>query len=122
MAQSMAMDAFAGEHIAPFYEEQAEVDRGRMAILRHTIFGEAAPDGQAAGSERATYAEVRTAAQFDPTAFRALWRIHGMVQKPLEVYNDPEVVACTRDALAQNPDRLAMAQPTREELEAALRV
>jgi flavin-dependent dehydrogenase len=119
--QSTAMDAFVGEHIAPFYEEQAEVDGGRMAMLRHTIFGEAAPNGAAPGSERVTYAEVRTAAQFDPTAFRALWRIHGMIQKPLEVYRDPEVVACTRKALAQNGNRLAMAQPTREELEAALR-
>jgi flavin-dependent dehydrogenase len=120
-AQSMAMDAFAGEHIAPFYEEQAAVDRGRMAMLRHTIFGEAAPNGAARGSERVTYAEVRTAAQFDPTAFRALWRIHGLIQKPLRVYTDPEVVACTRTGLAQNRDRLAMDQPTREELEAALR-
>lgn len=120
-SQSMAMDVFAGEHIAPFYEEQARVDRGRMAMLRHNIFGEALPNGVAA-SERITYAEVRTAARFDPTAFRALWRIHGMVAKPLEVYNDPEVAACTRAALAQNRDRLAIAQPTREELNAALDV
>lgn len=122
MAQSMAMDAFAGAHIAPFYEEQAAVDRDRMAMLRHNIFGAAAPVRAPAASERVTYAEVRTAAQFDPTAFRALWSIHGMVQKPLEVYSDPEVVACTREALAQSGDRLAMAQPTREELDAALRV
>jgi 2-polyprenyl-6-methoxyphenol hydroxylase-like FAD-dependent oxidoreductase len=120
-AQSMAMDAFAGEHIAPLYEEQAAVDRGRLAMLRYNIFGAAAPD-RAAASQRVTYGEVRTAAQFDPTAFRALWRIHGMIQKPLEVYSDPEIVACTREALAQNRDRLAMAQPTREELDAALQV
>jgi hypothetical protein len=120
-AQSMAMDAFVGEHIAPFYEEQAAVDHGRMAMLRHTIFGAPVPERAATGSDRVTYAEVRTAAQFDPTAFRALWRIHGLVQKPLEVYNDPEVVARTREALAQK-HWPAMAQPTREALEAALRV
>jgi 2-polyprenyl-6-methoxyphenol hydroxylase-like FAD-dependent oxidoreductase len=121
MAQSMAMDAFVGEHIAPFYEEQARVDGGRMAMMRHAIFGAAAPN-TAAASDRVRYAEVRTAAQFDPTAFRALWRIHGMVQKPLEVYSDPEVVARTREALALNGNRLAMAQPTRDELNAALGV
>jgi flavin-dependent dehydrogenase len=121
MAQSMGMDAFVGEHVAPFYEEQATVDRGRMAMLRHNIFGAAPPDATAE-SDRVTYAEVRTAASFDPTAFRALWRIHGTVQKPLDVYSEPEVVACTREALAQNRDRLAMAQPTREELNEALRV
>jgi hypothetical protein len=120
-AQSMAMDAFVGEHIAPFYEEQAAVDHGRMAMLRHAIFGAPVPERAATGSDRVTYAEVRTAAQFDPTAFRALWRIHGLVQKPLEVYNDPEVVARTREALAQK-HWPAMAQPTREALEAALRV
>jgi 2-polyprenyl-6-methoxyphenol hydroxylase-like FAD-dependent oxidoreductase len=120
-AQSMAMDAFAGEHIAPFYEEQAAVDGGRMAMLRHNIFGGMRPNGATAPSERVTYAEVRTAAQFDPTAFRALWRIHGMVQKPLDVYSDPEVLVRTRQALAQNGHRLAMAQPTRDELNAALR-
>jgi hypothetical protein len=121
-AQSMSMDAFVGQNIEPFYEEQAAVDRGRMGMLRHTIFDAAAPDRAATGSDRVTYAEVRTAAQFDPTAFRALWRIHGLVQKPLEVYNDPEVVACIRAALAQNGIRLAMAQPTPEQLEAALGV
>ena len=116
----MAMDAFVGADIAPFYEEQATVDGGRMAMLRHNIFGAPAPVTAPAASERLTYAEVRTAAQFDPTAFRALWRIHGMVQKPLEVYSDPEVVARTREALAQNGNRLAMAQPTRDQLNAAL--
>jgi hypothetical protein len=114
------MDAFVGEHIAPFYEEQAAVDRGRMAMLRHNIFGAEAPD-RLATSGRVTYTEVRTAAQFDATAFRALWRIHGMVQKPLEVYSEPEVVARTREALARNRGRLAMAQPTRAELNSALR-
>ena len=122
MAQSMAMDAFVGADIAPFYEEQATVDGGRMAMLRHNIFGAPAPVKAPAASERLTYAEVRTAAQFDPTAFRALWRIHGMVQKPLEVYSDPEVVARTREALAQNGNRLAMVQPTRDQLNAALGV
>ena len=119
--QALAMDAFVGENIAPFYQEQASVDGARMAMLRHTIFGAPAPNGVAAPQDRVTYAEVRTAAQFDPTAFRALWRIHGLVQKPLEVYTDPEVVACTRKTLAENRDRLSLPQPTREELAAALR-
>jgi hypothetical protein len=44
------------------------------------------------------------------------------VQKLLEVYSDPEVVARTREALALNGNRLAMAQPTRDELNAALGV
>ena len=118
--QAMAMDAFVTENIAPFYEEQAAVDGARMAMLRHTIFGAPAPNGVAAPQDRVTYGEVRTAAQFDATAFRALWRIHGMAQKPLKVYTDPEVVAATRACLVENRARLSMAQPTREELLSAL--
>ena len=118
--QALAMDAFVGAEIAPFYEEQASVDGARMAMLRHTIFGAPGPDGVAAPTDRVTYGEVRTAAQFDATAFRALWRIHGMAQKPLDVYTDPVVVASTRTALAENRDRLSMQQPTRNELLAAL--
>ena len=118
--QALAMDAFVGREIAPFYEEQAVVDGARMAMLRHAIFGAPAQDGIAVREDRVTYGEVRTAAQFDPTAFRALWRIHGMSQKPLDVYTDPEVVAATRAALIENRDRLSIAQPTREQLMAAL--
>jgi hypothetical protein len=120
--QMMAMDAFVEKHIAPFYEEQAVVDSARMANLRQAIFGEPAPERAESLSSGVNYGELRTAAQFDPTAFRALWRIHGMIMKPLEVYNDPEVVACTRRALLENRDRLTMAQPTREQLMAALAV
>jgi 2-polyprenyl-6-methoxyphenol hydroxylase-like FAD-dependent oxidoreductase len=119
-AQSLAMDCFVTENIAPFYDEQAAVDGVRMEALRHTIFGTPAPIARDASLDRVTYAEVRAAAQFDPTAFRALWRIHGMVQKPAEVYADPRVVAGTREALAHNRERHSMAQPTHEELMAAL--
>jgi len=119
-AQALAMDAFVTRNIAPFYEEQASVDAARMAMLRHAIFGAPAPNRVAAEEDRVTYGEVRTAAQFDATAFRALWRIHAMAQKPLEVYTDPEVIASTRAALAENRERLSMAQPTRGQLLAAL--
>lgn len=119
--QALSMDAFVGENIAPFYEEQAAVDAVRMAMLRHAIVGAPMPDGPISHADRVTYGEVRTAAQFDPDAFRALWRIHAMAQKPLEVYTDPEVVASTRTALVKNRESLSGAQPTREELLAALR-
>ncbi len=119
-AQSLSMDAFVGDHIAPFYEEQAAVDAVRMASLRHAIFADPAPQPAPGWCDRVTFVEVRAAAQFDPTAFRALWRLHGMVQKPAEVYADPDVVASTRQALAQNRDRSPIAEPTREQLLAAL--
>ena len=121
-AQSLAMDAFVGENIAPFYEEQAAVDGVRMAALRHAIFGDPAPEPASQSCDRVTFVEVRAAAQFDATAFRALWRIHGMAQKPAEVYSDPQVIAHTRKALVQNRDRSPIAEPTREQLMAALAV
>jgi 2-polyprenyl-6-methoxyphenol hydroxylase-like FAD-dependent oxidoreductase len=120
--QALAMDTFVGENVAPYYREQAEVDGTRMATLRHAIFGAPLPDGAGESEERVTYGQVRAAAQFDPTAFRALWRIHGLVQKPLDAYTDPNVVACTRAALRENRGRPAMVQPTRNELEKALTI
>jgi flavin-dependent dehydrogenase len=120
VGQALAMDAFIGENIAPFYEEQAAVDSARMGMMRHAIFGERKPDSLRPREDRVSYGELRAAAAFNATAFRALWRIHGMVGKPAVVYAEPDVIAHTRAALAENRDRLTMAQPSREQLEAAL--
>jgi hypothetical protein len=57
---------------------------------------------------------------YDPVAFRAFWTINGMVRPPDEVYTDPQVVACTRDALSQHGSGPPVAQPTRAQLLAAL--
>jgi flavin-dependent dehydrogenase len=119
-AQSVATDAFVLENIAPFFEEQTSIDSARMASLRHAVFGDPAPQAPAASLDRVTYGEVRAAGQFDATAFRALWRIHGMINKPSDEYSNPRVVACTRAALAENRERLSIVQPTREELMTAL--
>ena len=118
--QAQAMDAFVAEHIAPYYEDQAIVDRTRTTALQHAIFGSSPPPAPSAASGGVTFAELRAASLVDPTAFRALWRIHGMVQKPAEVYTDPHVVACTREALARSPGWPAMVQPTPQQLMAAL--
>ncbi len=119
-AQSLAMDAWVRENILPFYEEQTEADSARMAGLRHAVFGEPVPAAQTGSAQRVTYADLRAAAQFDATAFRALWQIHGMVRKSFEIYRDPRVVACTQETLALNRHRLSILQPSRDELIAAL--
>jgi hypothetical protein len=67
-----------------------------------------------------TYAELREAATVDPSAYRALWRVNGMMCRPDEVYLDPDVVASTRAALARPGFSTAIAQPTRKELLTAL--
>ncbi len=64
--------------------------------------------------------DLRMAASYDPTAFRAFWKINGMVCPPEQVYTDPDVVACTREALRQHRDAPPAAQPTRAQLLAAL--
>jgi hypothetical protein len=61
------------------------------------------------------------AARFDPVAFRAFWKIMGMIGSPDVVYADPEVVAATREVLRHRRDAPPMAQPAREQLLAALR-
>ena len=119
-AQAFALDDLVARHIAPFYEDQAAIDHARLAALRHTIFGAPAPDPGPAISTRVTYAQLRTAAEFDPVAFRAFWKIMGMLCLPAEVYTDPQVVARTQEVLGHHGTGPPMAQPTRELLLAAL--
>jgi hypothetical protein len=115
------MDALLTEHIAPFYADQARIDATRLAVLRHRIHGAPAPPPPPATGPVA-YAELRAAAAFDPVAFRAFWTVMGMLRRPDEVYRDPEVVARTRAAIRVHGTAPPLAQPTREQLLAALRL
>ena len=76
-------------HVAPFYQDQAAIDAARLAMMRHTIFGEPAPPSPAT-ADRVSYPQLRVAGCYDPVAFRAFWTINGMVRPPDEVYTDPE--------------------------------
>ena len=67
-----------------------------------------------------TYAQLRTAALYDATAFRAFWRIMGMIRRPEEEYRDPQIVARTHEILREHGSGPQIVQPTREELLAAL--
>ena len=69
---------------------------------------------------RVTYSQPRVAASYDPAAFRASWKINGMVCPPGEVYTDPDVVACTRETFRRHATAPPVAQPTREQLLTAL--
>jgi hypothetical protein len=70
--------------------------------------------------DRITYAQLRAAAAVDPTAFRAFWKIMGMMCPPEEVYTDSRVVARTWEVLNQRGDGPSTAQPSREQLLTAL--
>jgi hypothetical protein len=113
------MDRLVAANVVPFYQDQAAIDAARLAMMRHTIFGAPAPQPPAAG-DRVSYPQLRVAGCYDPTAFRAFWQINGMVRPPGDVYTDPYVIACTRDALSRHGDGPPAAQPTRDQLLAAL--
>ena len=117
--QALALDACVGEHVAPFYEDQARIDEARLAMLRHAILGEPAPPTPPPISDRVTYSQLRTAALYDPTAFRGLWNVQGMIRKPSEVYSDIDVVAAARETLAGVAAQ-PVPQPTRTQLLDAL--
>lgn len=42
-ALALALEEKVSDHIEPFYTDQAAIDSGRLAMLRHTIFGAPAP-------------------------------------------------------------------------------
>ena len=107
--------------------------RARGAVLRRSGRDRrrAAGDDAAHNLRRATaraipdprpgqLSQLRAAVSFDPTAFRALWKINGMVCPPDEVYTDPDVIACTQEALRRLGAAPPAARPTREQLLTAL--
>jgi hypothetical protein len=116
------------EHLPDVYEQllragvvdQAAIDSARLAMLRHFIFGAPAPVQPPLTADRVTYAQLRTAALFDQTAFRAFWRILGMIRRPEEEYTDPQIVARTHETLREHGSGPQVVQPTREQLLAAL--
>ncbi len=116
---ALALDHHAGEHVEPFYTEQATTDAARLAALRHTILG-APPPPPSNYPDRVTHAQLRTAAPFDPMVFRAFWKIMGMVCRPDDVYTDPAVVARTHEIIRHHGSSPVIAQPSREQLTAAL--
>ena len=120
VAQALTLDDLVGEHVQPFYEDQAEIDGGRLAMLRHTVECTPAPEPPPSRTDRVTYAQLRGAAMFDATAFRAFWTVQGMVRRPQEVYADPEVISAVHDTLEHHKDDPAMPQPTRDQVLAAL--
>ena len=117
--QALALDRLVGAHVAPYYHDQAAIDAGRLAMMRLTHSGAPPPEASQAPG-RVTYSQLRVAASVDPTAFRALWRINGMVCPPDEVYTDPEVIACTQETLRRLGTTPPAAGPTREQLRTAL--
>ena len=119
-ALALALDRLIVDHVAPFYQDQAAIDAARLATMRHTIFGDPRPPPEATGDGRVSYPQLRVAGCYDPVAFRAFWKINGMVCPPEDVYTDPRVVACTRDALSRHGGGPPVDQPTREQLLAAL--
>jgi hypothetical protein len=118
-ALAIGLDRLFGAHVVPFYDDQAVIDAGRLAMMRHAIFG-APPPRPSPTPGRIAYPQLRAAASTHPTAFRALWKINGMLCPPDEVYTDPDVIACTQETLNRLGPPPPAAQPSRAQLLAAL--
>ncbi len=106
---ALDLDQRADRHIAPFYADQASIDAARLAALRHTIFGTPAPV-PAAASDRVGYAELRSAAPFDPVIFRAYWQVMGMACEPDSRHTDPAIVARTHEVIGRHGSAPPLAQ------------
>jgi 2-polyprenyl-6-methoxyphenol hydroxylase-like FAD-dependent oxidoreductase len=114
-----AVDERIESEVKPYYTDQADIDATRLAELRHRIFAAPAPDPSDSAT-RITYAQLRNAAPYDPTVFRAFWKVMGMTCPPETVYTDPAVVARTKEVIRTHGSGPPIAQPTREQLLAAL--
>lgn len=122
VALALAADELVADHVVPFYEDQAVIDSGRLAMLRHHILDAPPPPATAPVSpDRVTFPQLRIAAQFDPTAFRGLWRLMGMIDRPGQIYADPDIVERTREVLRERAGGPSIGQPTREQVLTALK-
>lgn len=111
------------EPIGPVYPmgaDQAANDSARLAMPRHNIFDAPAPQ-PADNPERVGCTQLRAAALFDPTVFRAFGQVMGMLSRSEAVYTDPAVVTNTRDVIRQHGIAAPFRQPTRENLLAVLK-
>jgi hypothetical protein len=97
--QALALDGRIAEHVAPYYHEQAAVDSGRLAVLRHAILGHPAPPPPPLDRNRITFTQLRAAASFDATTFRSFWKLMFMLCRPDDVYRDPHTVARVQQVL-----------------------
>ena len=120
-ALAVAADERVADHVVPFHEDQAVTDAARLAILRHRVFDSPVPAPASATAERVTYPQLRTASRYDPTAFRAMWRVMGMIDRPDNIYTDPHVVQCTQQALREHCGGASLNPPPPTQLLAALR-
>lgn len=118
-AQARTMDRAVEQHVAPWYADQAATDAARLRMLRHTVLGAPPEPPPPAHANRVSFGQLRVAAQVDPVAFRALVKTMGMVGHPDDIYADLALVGRVQSVLADGPPP-SMAQPTRDELEAAL--
>ena len=117
--QAMALDRSVADHVVPFYEDQAIIDLARLKVLRHTVEGGSAPETTPIEPDRVSFTQLRTASLYDPVAFRAFWRLMGMMCVPDDVYTDPAVVARTHEILRRRDEDSGPAPPTRDQLAAA---
>jgi len=120
-ALALAADERVADHVVPFYEDQAVTDAARLAILRHRLFDAPAPPPAPATADRVTYPQLRTASRFDPTAFRAMWSVMGMIGRPDDIYTDPLVVERTQQALREHGGGTSIKPPSSKQLLAALK-
>ena len=119
MALAHRLEQAANDNVEPFYRDQARNDSMRLAALRQAIFGiEAQPAAER--PDAVSFAELRAAMPANADAVRAFWRVMGMLELPDTVYEDPQVIDNTRNALRTATNFVAMPQPTRAEIEAAL--
>jgi 2-polyprenyl-6-methoxyphenol hydroxylase-like FAD-dependent oxidoreductase len=119
-AQVASVDGLVDDHIRPYYEDQVATDEARLAAMRHHIEGAPAPEPLPPAADRITYAQLRTAAVYDPTAFRGLWELQGMIRPPNHVYLDPNIVDATLSTIELHRNDPPMAQPTTDQLLTAL--
>lgn len=88
-AQTRAMAAASEQHLFPWFAEQMRSDAARVADVRRALAGDPPAESRVLSNPE----RLRVAAMVEPSLFRTLMSLHGMLRTPQEVHGDPWVRA-----------------------------
>jgi 2-polyprenyl-6-methoxyphenol hydroxylase-like FAD-dependent oxidoreductase len=117
---ALAVDAFVGTDLEPWYQAAATQDPDMVAGWRRHAAGQPAADDDGSPAAFFTYG-LAPASRQDPEVFRAFLRVFNLLDQPSALMARPDIVERIL-AVYNDPDRrhVELAGPTRDELLAAL--
>lgn len=104
-----------------WYDQTAQMDAGRLEVMRALLRGETPPAPDPTDPSVAFSMGLQLAARVDPVVYRAFAGIAHLLQGPMEILADPHVASAAIEAFERRDSfETPVLGPTRDELLAAM--